>query len=270
MGAPALKAAGWLLAMATALLGVAWAQRPDGRLHVYFLATPGDAVLVQTPPGRFVLIDGGGDPALLATLLGRLMPFWRRDLAAVVLTSPDGAHLPGQVAALARYRPDVALAPPELATGGTAGEWRRLVGLLRAQMRALRPGSQLDLGGGARLRALAVAPGDDGGAVLLIEYGATRAIIHGGGALGDAAAEQATGGPLAALAYPWQRELDTPLLADLRPQAIIFTSAYVAAAPALLSYAERRPLSPRLYHETNDGTVELISDGRRAWIDTER
>jgi glyoxylase-like metal-dependent hydrolase (beta-lactamase superfamily II) len=261
---------GWLLVMIVILLGVAWAQRPDGHLHVYFLETPGDAILVQAPSGRFVLIDGGGDPALLATLMGRIMPFWRRDLAAVVLTSADGAHLPGQAAALARYRPDVALAPPGLATRGTAGEWRRLVGLLQAQTRALRPGTRLDLGGGAGLRALAVAPGDQGGAVLLIEYGTTRAIIHGGGSLGDAAADKAAGKPLAALAYPWQRELDTALLADLRPKAIIFTSAYEAATPALLSYAERRDLSPSLYHEQNDGTVELISDGKRAWVETER
>ncbi|MEI7645940.1 MAG: hypothetical protein WCJ55_16855 [Chloroflexales bacterium] len=264
----ALRAAGWLLAMAVVLVGVAWVQRSDGRMHIYFLDTPGDAILVQAPSGRFALIDGGGDPALLTTLLGRIMPFWRRDLVAVVLTSADGAHMPGQVAALARYRPDAALAPPGLATGGSAGEWRRLVGLLGAQPRTMRPGVRLDLGGGASLRALAVAPGDEGGAVLLITYGATRAIIHGGGALGDAAADHAAGEPLAALAYPWQRELDTPLLADLRPQAIIFTSAYVAAAPALLSYADRRRRSPRLYHEANDGTVELISDGRNAWIES--
>ncbi|MEI8307127.1 MAG: hypothetical protein WCF99_08670 [Chloroflexales bacterium] len=266
----ALRAAGWILAMVTVLLAVAWAQRPDGRMHVYFLDTPGDAILVQTPSGRFVLIDGGSDPAMLATLLGRLTPFWRRDLAAVVLTSADGAHMPGQVAALARYRPDIALAPPEMSASGTAGEWRRLIGQLGTPLRALRPGAQIDLGNGASLRTLAAAAGDEGGAALLIIYGDTRTIIHGGGALGDAAVDQAAGGPLSALAYPWQRNLDTPLLAALHPKAIIFTSAYVAATPVLLSYAERRRFSPNLYHEKNDGTVELISDGRRAWIETER
>ena len=41
-----LKTAGWLAAMAFVLLSVAWAQRSDGRLHIYFLDTPGDAILV--------------------------------------------------------------------------------------------------------------------------------------------------------------------------------------------------------------------------------
>ncbi|MBX0327439.1 hypothetical protein K2Z83_07080 [Oscillochloris sp. ZM17-4] len=256
--------------MLACLLAVAWAQRPDGRLHVYFLDTPGDAVLVQAPSGRFALIDGGGDPALMATTLGRLMPFWRRDMAAVALTRADGAHLPGQVAALARYRPDLVLGPPGMPAGGVAGEWLRLVGAQGAPLRALRPGARIGLGGGATLSVLGVSAGEGGGAVLLVEYGAARVLIHGGGPDGDAAAMAAAGKPLAAIAYPWQREFDTPLLAALRPRAVAFTSAYEAAEPALLSYAERRLVSPALYHEKNDGTVELISDGRSVWFATQR
>ncbi|NTV62300.1 MAG: hypothetical protein HGA65_02025 [Oscillochloris sp.] len=270
MQAVALKIAGWLGLMLVCLLAVAWVQRPDGRLHVYALDTPGDAILVQAPSGRFTLIDGGSEPTLLATLLGRRLPFWRRDLATVVLTRADSAHLPGQVAALARYRPDMALGPTELARGGTADEWRRLAQSAAVPLRTLRAGQRLGLGGGANLRVLGVAPGEEGGAVLLIEYGATRVLVHTGGPLGDSAATAAAGAPLAALIYPWQRELDTPLLAALRPQVLIFSSAYEAAAPALLSYAERRQFSPKLYHEKNDGTVELISDGRRFWCQTQR
>ncbi|NNJ10723.1 hypothetical protein EKD04_010315 [Chloroflexales bacterium ZM16-3] len=256
--------------MVVCLLAVAWAQRPDGRLHVYFLDTPGDALLVQTPTGRFTLIDGGGDPTLMATTLGRLMPFWRRDLAAVVLTRADGAHMPGEVAALARYRPDIVLGPPGMPSGGVAGEWLRLVGAQGAPLRALRPGGKIDIGGGAVLSVLGVSSGEEGGAVLLIEYGAARVLIHGGGPAGDAAAELAAGRPLAAIAYPWQRKFDTPLLAALRPRAVVFASAYEADEPALISYAERRLISPGLYHEKNDGTIELISDGRRIWFATQR
>lgn len=269
MGSGALRAARWLALILVCLGGVAWAQRPDGRLHVFFLDTPGDALLVQTPAGRFALIDGGSDPSLLATALGRRMPFWRRDLAALVLTSPDGAHMVGQVAALARYRPDLVLGPPGMPAGGTAGEWRRLVGDLGVPLRALRPGLRIDLGGGTALGVLGISAGDEGGAPLLITYGAARVLVHQGGPAGDTAAMQAAG-PLTAMIYPWQRELDTPLLHALRPQAMVFSSAYEAAEPALLSYAERRRFSPLLYHEKIDGTVELVSDGRRVWWATGR
>lgn len=268
MGSGALRVARWLALMLAVLGAAAYAQRPDGRLHIYFLDTPGDTLLIQAPSGRFTLVDGGADPTLLATTLGRVMPFWRRDLAAVVLTRADGGHMAGQVAALARYRPDVALGPPGMPAGGTAGEWRRLAGVSGARLGALRPGLRVDLGGGASLTVLGVSAGDEGGAALLVAYGAARVLVHGGGPAGDAAALRAAGPPLAALVYPWQRELDTPLLAALRPRAIIFSSAYEAAAPALLSYAERRRFSPALYHEKIDGTVELISDGRGAWFAT--
>src|SRR5262245_20940332 len=82
----------------------AWLRRPDGNLHLIFPEAPGDAILIETPRGEYVLIDGGTDPAMVAHTLGRRLPFWRRNLAIVVLTLPDPRHLAGQIAALQRYR----------------------------------------------------------------------------------------------------------------------------------------------------------------------
>lgn len=245
--------------------GAAWAQRPDGRLHVYILATPGDGALVQTPEGRFVLIDGGRDPAGLTLLAGRLLPYWRRDLRAAVLTGAGGERIPGQVAALARYAPAVALAPPDLGVDGFAGEWRRLAAAGKAAR--LAAGQRLDLDG-ARLSVLGASGGDEGGAVLLISYGATRVLFHTGGPAGDEAALAAAGAPVDLLVYPWQRDPATATVAALAPRAIAFSEAYVAPAPALLTYADRRRASPRVYHPRADGQIELVSDGRRAWIMT--
>jgi hypothetical protein len=134
-------------------------------------------------------------------------------------------------------------------------------------VRALRAGQRLDLDGAA-LTVLGAAAGDEGGAVLLLSYGATRVLFHTGGALGDEAAHAVAGRPIDLLVYPWQRELATPLLEALQPRAIIFSTAHEAHDPALLSYAERRRHSPRLYHSANDGSVELISDGRRTVVVT--
>jgi hypothetical protein len=247
------------------LAGLAWTQRPDGRLHVYVLQTTGDAILIQTPAGRFVLIDGGSDPARLNLLLGRLMPYWRRDLRAVLLTGVGSRRLSGQVAALARYRPDVALAPPGLGQSGHAGEWRRLTATWPT--RTLAPGQRLTLDG-ATLTVLAAEAGDQGGAVLLLSYGATRVLFHSGGSSGDEAALRAAGRPLDLLVYPWQRSLATTTITALRPRAIAFTDAYEAPAPALLSFADRRRYSPQVFHSKADGQIELVSDGRRSIIMT--
>jgi competence protein ComEC len=64
---------------------VAWRGLPDGRLHVSFLSVEqGDAIFIQIPAGRQVLIDGGPSPSGLLSRLGRQMPFWDRTLDQVV------------------------------------------------------------------------------------------------------------------------------------------------------------------------------------------
>lgn len=246
------------------LAAIAWATRPDGLLHVYILPAPGDAALIQTPGGRYVLVDGGGDPAQLTLLLGRIMPFWRRDLGAAVLTGGGGGRVPGQVAALARYRPEVALAPPGLGRGGFAGEWRRLAAGAGAAA-TLAPGQRLELDG-ATLTVLGAREGDEGGAVLLLSYGATRVLFHTGGPAGDADALRAAARPVDLLVYPWQRDPGAGAVLALAPRAMAFSQAYEAPAPALLSYAARRRFSPLVLHPKADGQIELVSDGRRAWV----
>jgi len=257
------------VAMLLSLAGAAWLQRPDGRLRLTVLPVPGDALLIRTPAGRHVLIDGGRDPGLLALLLGRLMPYWQRDLRAVILTRGDGQRLPGQVAALSRYQAALALAPPDLGDQGLAVQWQRLTRTTGARAIPLRAGQRLDLDG-ATLEVVAANPGKHGGAVLLLRHGRTRALIHTGGPEGDAAVQRVAAAlaPLDLLVYPWQRPLDTAAIAALRPRAIVFSEAYEAPAPALLSYADRRRYAPRLYHPKNDGAVSLISSGATAWIET--
>src|SRR6476619_7430342 len=113
------------LALVLALL--AWRAWPSHQLRVIFLETKGDAVLIQTPAGGYVLIDGGSDPSALSAALGRQLPFWQRTLDLVMLTSADSAHLPGQVAALARYRAGLAIAPSIAKRSALIDEWRRLL-----------------------------------------------------------------------------------------------------------------------------------------------
>ncbi|HSD11916.1 MAG TPA: MBL fold metallo-hydrolase, partial [Patescibacteria group bacterium] len=76
---------------------------PDPRLSVtVFDVGQGDAILVQCGR-RQLLIDGGPDATVLSGL-GRAMPFFDRDIDAVVLTHPHADHFIGLVSVLARYR----------------------------------------------------------------------------------------------------------------------------------------------------------------------
>lgn len=253
-----------------AVICLAWRARPDARLHVMFLATAGDAVLIQTPAGGYVLIDGGQDPAALAAALGRRLPFWRRELDVVVLTGSDSARLPGQVAALARYRAGLAIAPPLAGRSATLAEWRRLLREAGTPLRTGRAGDRLNLGG-ATLRILAVGEGAETGLVLRLDYGATSVVFDHGG--GEGIEERiAANAPRRAtlLAFPWQRDPQTPIVVALQPRALVFTDGYQADRPIEQTFVERAIGGATLYHERLNGTIEWISDGTRSWIVTER
>jgi hypothetical protein len=251
----------FLLLAAVAALA-AW-QRPDGRLRVTFPATQGDAAIIATPAGGFVLIDGGADPAALTATLGRALPFWRRDLDAVVLTTADARRLPAQVAVLARYQTRLALAPPAPRENATLREWQRLLEGHRARVVPLRPGARLDLGG----PLLTVLAADNRGALLRIDYGRTRLVFaHAppGGAALDAASPDR---PADLVVYPWRRDPRVSL-APLRPRAILFSDGDSGGEDVQLTYRERAVGGAQLYHEKLDGSVTWVSDGRRAWVES--
>jgi beta-lactamase superfamily II metal-dependent hydrolase len=256
-----------ILALVLALL--AWRAWPSRQLRVIFLETKGDAALIQTPSGGYVLIDGGGDPAALAAAIGRQLPFWRRTLDLVVLTAADGTHLPGQVAALARYRARMVIAPAILKRGALIDEWQRLLTEQHTPIRSARAGQRLDIGG-ATLRVLAAGAGDEGGLVLRLDYGATSVVFdHSGGAADE---ETLTAGlrPASLLVFPWQREAHTAFVAALHPRAIVLADGQQADKPIEQTFVERAIGGAALYHERLDGAITWISDGRRAWVETER
>jgi beta-lactamase superfamily II metal-dependent hydrolase len=260
-------------AVVVGLLGLlAWRARPDGRLHVVFLETKGDAALIQTPAGGYVLIDGGADPTALTTALGRRLPFWRRTLDAVMLTSRDGMHLPGQIAALARYRAGLALAPPGVGKeDALLVEWLRLLDEARTPIRAARAGQRLDIGG-ATIRVLAAGDGDEAGVVLRLDYGATSVLFDHTGGEADERALLRAGAlrPATIVAFPWQRDPHTAILGALRPHALVLTDGRQVDPPAEQTFRERAIRGARLLHERLDGTIEWISDGQQSWIVTER
>jgi hypothetical protein len=255
-----LRRIGWqLLLVATLLLFLAWQQRADARLHIYFLAVPGDAILIKTPHGRFLLVDGGSDPALLALELGDRMPFWRRELAGVLLTSGDGGRLPGQLAALAHYGTPFALAPPELPTNESNRQWHRMLEAQGTRLRSLQAGVQMQIDG----LQITVPAASREALAIRIDYGATSVLLYNAAGPELDAAMLAAARPVSLLAYPWTREFNAPLLAALQPQAIVFTEAYHAGSVALLTMHERAIGGAAVYHPDLDGTLEWVSDGRR-------
>jgi competence protein ComEC len=88
-----------------ALGAISLASLPDGRLHLTLLDVgQGDSVLIETPSGRTMLIDGGPNPDVTLRRLGEELPFFTRSIDVVLLTHPHQDHVAGLVEVLRRYR----------------------------------------------------------------------------------------------------------------------------------------------------------------------
>jgi competence protein ComEC len=84
------------------LIALFWAL-PDGKLHVKVLDIgQGDSILIQTPLGKNILVDGGMGVAVLERL-NEEMNFFDRTFDAVLLTHPDADHMDGLVEVVKRY-----------------------------------------------------------------------------------------------------------------------------------------------------------------------
>lgn len=80
-------------------------SRPAGRLDVWFLDVGGyNAVLIQTPDGAQILIDGGRAPSRLLSAIGGRLPFHDRQIDVIAITSANAIVNSALDDVLNRYR----------------------------------------------------------------------------------------------------------------------------------------------------------------------
>ena len=122
----------WLLVGGVAALlslgALGLSDRPDGRLHLYFLDVgQGDATLIRGGTGHWILVDGGPSPTAITEALGRRQGFLDRGLDAVVLTGYGDDKLAGLLEVVRRYPVGLVLQPETPPTKGAGRAWAELL-----------------------------------------------------------------------------------------------------------------------------------------------
>jgi competence protein ComEC len=261
------------LALATVVVWRAALAAPDGRLRLTMLDVGGgDALLIQTPGGRNLLVNGGASPNLLSDALGRRLPLGAGKLDYLIV----GAASEEQLAALPRL---VERFPPGqvLWSGPVAGEYsarqlRQALTDLRVPIVDAQAGQILELGQGARLHVLAVEPR---GAVLLLEWGDFQALLPVGFDFDSMEAlmkdRHLTTMTALLLADGGYAPLNPPeWIERWRPQVALLS---VAAGDR-----EGRPDEETLQavqgytllRTDRNGWIELSTDGEQMWVEVER
>lgn len=94
----------------SALVFAVSASRPDGLLHVFFLDVGhADAVLIQTPGGAHMLVNGGRFPSRLLTAIGDRLPFNDQEIEVIAITQPDEFQFTALPSVLSRYETGLVL-----------------------------------------------------------------------------------------------------------------------------------------------------------------
>jgi len=141
------------LAVVASLVWLAALSVPSGnRLEVHFLDVGhGDSIMIETPSGQKVLIDGGPDSNKLCLELDDRLAFWDRNIDVVILTHPHEDHLVGLLEVLRRYQVGQVMESGFAEDCPAYAEWCRLLSDKRVPQTIIRRGQRVDLGDGISL-----------------------------------------------------------------------------------------------------------------------
>ncbi|NLE44453.1 MAG: DNA internalization-related competence protein ComEC/Rec2 [Chloroflexi bacterium] len=256
----------------------AWRTLPDGRLHVVFLDVgQGDAIFIQTPSGRQVLIDGGPGEAALLSQLGRRMPFWDRTLDLVLLTHSDADHVTGLVPVLQRFDISVLIFQQEEVRSAVYAAWLEAATVEGAVIHTGEAGLHVALDEGVELTVLhpssTEASPNDSSVVTRLTYGDVSVLLTGdiGATVERSLVAQGVtlDSTVLKVAHHGSCTSTTPEFLDAVTPDVAVISVGADNDLGLPCEDVLMRLGP-VYRTDVHGSVELITDGSRVWVQTEQ
>jgi competence protein ComEC len=281
---PALAASALLLALALPLwLGVF----DDGhdRLRVTVLDVgQGDAILIETPSGHRLLMDGGPSGAALMQALGRELPATARRIDLLVLSHAQDDHVTGLVEVLQRYEVLGVLEGPLAGETAAYRAWAEELERRQVPVHRAIAGDSLDLGHGVRVEV--ISPGlrliegtrddlNNNSVVLRLVHGQVSFLLTGDLAAEGEIALLESGFDLSSMAlkvgHHGSDSSTTPeFLEAIRPAlAVISAGAENNFGHPSPSVRLRLAGIPSLRTDKN-GDVRMTTDGERLWVELQR
>jgi competence protein ComEC len=246
---------------------------PDGLLHITVLDVgSGDAILLQTPGGGSMLINGGPSAAQLSDGLGRRLPPFTRDLDWLVVAAPRAEQIAGLPRVLERFPPGNVLWAGLPSPSREADYLREILANLDIQTVDALPGQVLDLGDGATLQVLTVS---ERGAILLLEWDHFRALLPLGADLESQEAlrmgQDVGDVSVLLLANQGYAPLNSPQwINNLHPQLALLS----VAPDDRDGRPDRETLDAlggySLLRTDQHGWIQIVTDGQEMWVEVEK
>ena len=266
----------------------AFGSADDGEgLALHFLDVgQGDAALLRTPGGRWLVIDAG--PVSGRDDAGRrvVAPFLERQgvraLAAILVSHAHADHMGGVPSLLRRFGVGLVLEPAAPVAEPAYGALLAALDSARIPWHPARAGEGFALDG-VRFTVLHPREGwadwgedvNEDSVVLLVEYGGFEALFTGdAGFPAEAALRPSLPGPVDLLKvghHGSRGSTGAALLDALRPLAAVISlgrNDYGHPAPETLARLEHRRIP--VLRTDEDGTISVTTDGSTMWIRSRR
>ncbi len=247
----------------------------------------GDALLVRTPGGHTLLVDGGPDPRSLRRALDAQLPNQIRHLDMVIATHADRDHLGGLVEGLDRYSIGAVIQPEPLGNSATAIAWARALKQREVTLVPAAAGQRIRLGH-VHVEVLhppqrpltGTASDDDNNSVVLrLSYGNASFLLTGDI---HAVAEDYLLSQDISLAstvlkvahHGSATSTDPAFLEEVLPRVAVVSAArdsrFHHPSPEVVARLLEHVDQQALFVTARDGWVRLSTDGDRLWATTER
>lgn len=246
---------------------------PDRLLHVTFLDVgSADAILIKTPSGKSVLINGGPSVTTLSDQLGRRLSSLNRKLDWLVIASPQEDQVAALPRVIERYPPDHVLWSGNEQGSFSSRVLDEYLTLQTIEVTLAEKGQVLDLGEGATLTVLTTGPR---GSVLLIEWQNFRALLPVGMSFEalDELRNGANVGPVSVLLVAdsgYAPSNPPDWFANLNPELIILNVAAGDVDGMPDSEVLETIKEYALLRTDQNGWVEITTNGEQMWVNVER
>jgi competence protein ComEC len=281
-----LPGAAALIVLATLFLwwGALFDGGTDGLTATVLDVGQGDAILIETPAGHRILVDGGPSGARLAQALGEALPAGARRFDLVVLTHGQDDHVTGLVPLLDRYDVRAVLMSAQPGTSGAYHAWVDALASSSIPVHEAVAGEYVDLGGGARIEVLGPPAGLLGGTsddlnnnsvVLRLVYGEVSFLLTGDIEAEAEASLLEQGGPLRATVlkagHHGSDGSSTPaFLAAVQPSVAVISAGAENTFGHPSPTTRLRFAGVPLFRTDLNGHVRFETDGRRLWAEPAR
>ena len=280
----------WLILPLLVIAILVWSvtlTMPDDKLHVSFLDVgQGDAILIQTPNGQDILIDGGPDFQKINLELSEKLPFWDRTIDLVVCTQPQADHVTGLVEVLKRYKVKQVLEPGVSYNSSIYQEWLNIVEDKGIEYNIARAGQEIDLGNGIELEVLNPPQDlfeetshdvDNNGVMLRLTWSKVSFLFTADireeaefELIGQRANLRST--VLKVAHHGSDTSTTSQFLAAIDPRVAVISvganNPFGHPSPRVTQRLIDRLGEDNVYRTDEGGTIEFITDGERLWVRT--